>query len=429
MGPSEKAFSPAGIGAEKRAVRAAILRARSAWIASRGAAALARVLAPAAFYFSAAALADRIFFLDERLRLAGLAAVLGWALWRTWTRFLRPLAGLGRAGLAAEIAEASPALRLHIGPAADLTARGAGEPDVFGAAHIRQTAELLRLHSPVLPSTDLRKRLPAAALAAAALLLSAVFNPASLARVALPSAAEPLENSLRVSPGDAAAREGEPVTIEASWVNGSPGKPSLSMRRPGGDWQRREWTECAGAACRRAAEVGRGGLEYRLRFRGRRTRTYRLGFVPRPGFTALSCEFFPPPYSGLPSSSPGYCPASAELTRGGWIRLEAVPSYVPAGIALSGPGGGRIFFSALPGGKWELILRPSVPGPYEAAFSDKDGGRSRVGEIMSLDLKEDQAPSVGLPGAAGGYGGGSAALLYEAADDIGLAEIVVERRV
>lgn len=426
---SGKAAPPADIGAEKRAVRLALLRARLLWAASGGAAALARIFVPAAFYFSAAALADRIFFLDERLRLAGLAVCLGWGMWRFWSWFVRPLAGLSRARLAAGIAAASPALRLHIGPAADLAARGAGEPDAFGAAHLRQTTRLLSLNRPALPPSGLKERLPAVSLAAAALLLSAVFNPSSLARVSLPSAAGPLENSLRVSPGDAAVREGEPVTLEASWLDGSSGRPSLSLREMGGTWQRREWAECSGGSCRREAVVRPGGLDYRLEFRGRRTRVYRLDFLPRPGFSALSCEFFPPPYSGLPSSSPGYCPASAELVRGGWVRVEAVPSYVPAGIALSGPGGGRDFFSALPGGKWELTLRPSASGSYEAEFSDADGGRRRVGEIMRLDLREDSPPAARLPGAAGGQEGGSAALICEAADDIGLAEIVVERRV
>ncbi|KAF0153458.1 MAG: Uncharacterized protein FD189_2367, partial [Elusimicrobia bacterium] len=475
-----KTGTPADIGAGTRAVRSALLRARLLWAASRGAAALARVFIPAAFYFSAAALADRLFFLDERFRLTGLAACLGWALWRSYTWFLRPLAGLSRARLAAEIAAAAPALRLHIGPAADLVAGGEGEPDAFGAAHIRQTAELLSSNGPALPPAGLRERLPAAALAAAALLLSAAFNSASLARVSMPASAGPLENSLRVSPGDAQVREGEPVVLEAAWLNGSAGRPSLSLRERGGGWQRRDWSECSGGSCRRMAEVRPGGLDYRLEFRGRRTRAYRLDFLPRPGFTALSCEFFPPTYSGLPSSSPGYCPASAELIRGGWIRLEAVPSYAPAGIALSGPGGGRSFFSALAGGKWELVLRPSASGAYDAEFSeqrasgssgagryavlpDAGGGRLRVGEIMNLELREDAPPSVNLPeqrasgsssagryvarpGAAGtgrlspqsvpgalrpagGYEGGSVALLYEAADDIGLAEIAVERRV
>lgn len=424
-----EAGRPADTARGIKAVRAALLRARLEWAASRGAAAFARVFAPAALYLSAAALADRLFFLDERLRLAGLAACLGWALWRFYSWFFRPLAGLGRERLSAEISSASPALRLHIGPAADLAAAGDGAPDAFAAAHIRQTAELLSRERPALPPSGLRERLPAAGLAGAALLLSALLNGASLARVSMPAAAGPLEDSLRVSPGDASVREGETALIEASWLNGSPGRPVLSLRERGGEWRRREWSECGGGSCRGEAEVGRGGLDYRLEFRGRRTRAYRLDFLPRPGFTALSCEFFPPPYSGLPPSSPGYCPASAELVRGGWIRLEAVPSYAPAGIALSGPGGGRSFFSALPGGRWELALRPSASGTYDAEFSAADGGRLRVGEIMGLELKEDAPPAAALPGAAGGYRGGPVSLLYEAADDIGLASIVVERRV
>jgi hypothetical protein len=428
MDTKVKNGAPGGSEAEARAVRSALTRARLYWVLSRGAAALAAALVPAAVYLSAAALADRLFFLDERLRLAGLAVFLGLALFRLYAGFLRPLSSLDRARLSSEIGKASPELRLHIGPAADLTAPGAGDPGPFGAAHIKQTAGLLSANGAALPPSGLRERLPAAAAAAAALLLSAVFNPASLARVSLPAAAEPLENSLLVRPGDYSAREGEPVAVEASWLNGSPGKPVLSLRPPGGNWARREWSECGPGSCRREVEVRPGGLEYRLEFRGRRTRVYSLTFLPRPGFLSLECEFFPPAYSGLPPSAPGYCPVSAEMTRGGWIRMTAVPSYAPAAISLSGPGGGRNFFSSLPAGKWELALRPSSPGPYYAEFTDGDGARSRLGEVINLDLKEDAPPAAGLPGSAGGPDG-VVALLCEASDDLGVAEVVVERRV
>lgn len=429
MGTGRKSGLPAGAEADAAAVRSALSRARLEWAVSRGAAALVSALVPAAFYLSAAALADRLFFLDERLRLAGLAVFLGLALARLYSGFLRPLLSLSRAGLSAEIAAAAPGLRLHIGPAADLAAPGAGDPGPFGAAHLRQTAGLLSGRGAPLPPSGLKERLPAAALAAAALLLSAFFNAPSLSRVSLPAAAEPLEKSLLVRPGDAAAAEGEPVLVEAAWLNGSPGEPALALRLPGGGWARRDWETCGQGSCRRRVEVRPGGLEYRLEFRGRRTRAYRLDFVPRPSFSSLECEFFPPSYSGLPPSSPGYCPASAELTRGGWVRMEAVPSYAPAGISLAGPGGGRNFFSAMPGGRWEITLRPRESGGYEAEFSDSGGGRRRLGVIMTLAIKEDRPPAAGLHGSAGGQEGSAASLLYEISDDMGVAEAVVERRV
>ncbi|HNT98389.1 MAG TPA: hypothetical protein PKK31_09010, partial [Elusimicrobiales bacterium] len=414
-------------GAEEaaRAVRRALLKARLDWLLSRGAAALACAAVPVFFYLSAAALVDRVFFLDGRLRLSGLGLCLAWALFRLYADLLRPLAALDRARLAAEIASASPPLRLHIGPAADLAALGARRPGPFGAEHLRQTAALLAAHGFRLPPADRPLRGRAAA-AAAALLLSAAFVPASLRRVALPSADGPLELSLAVSPGDARVREGEIVTIRASWLDGSAGEPSLSVRE-GSGWRRREWSACAGGSCGREVRTGPSGLEYRMEFRGRRTRTYRLEHVPAPSFSSLTCEFFPPLYSGLPSSSPGYCPASASLKTGGRLRLEAVPSYEPAGIFLSGPGGVRSSFSRTPGGEWELELRPSAAGTYEAVFTEKDGRRSPLGVIISLELEADAAPVPALLGAAGGRGGASVALLYEVSDDLGVAEIRLVR--
>lgn len=420
----EKDF-PAGAEEAARAVRRGLLKARLDWLSSRGAAALAAAAPPVLFYLSGAALADRVFFLDGRLRLSGLGLCLAWALFRLYADLLRPLAALDRARLAAEIASASPPLRLHIGPAADLAARGARRPGPFGAEHLRQTAALLAAHGFRLPPAA-RFSSRRAAAAAAALLLSAAFVPSSLRRVALPSADGPLELSLAVSPGDARVREGESVTIRASWLDGSAGEPSLSVRE-GAGWRRREWSVCAGGSCGREVRTGPGGLEYRMEFRGRRTRTYRLEHVPRPSFSSLTCEFFPPPYSGLPSSAPDYCPASVSLKTGGRLRLEAVPSYEPAGIFLSGPGGVRVSFSRSPGGEWELELRPSAAGSYEAVFTEADGRRSPLGGIISLELEDDAAPVPTLLGAAGGRGGASAALLYEVSDDLGLAEVRIVR--
>lgn len=347
-----------------------------------------RVAAGAATALTAALVVDAAFALPVEARWAAWSAgllALGAAVVR---RLVAPWRALKPQELLRRAEEREPGLSAYLVSAWELK-RGVakGTSDALAAEHHaraeRRLAEVGQ-GPPLYPaalSVGARRALLGSA--AWSIVAGAWLWRASpgVERVLAPWREQPLEELVEVSPGDARVPWGAPVELGARWRDGRRERLELWLKTQTGSLGKVPWeNEDRGGFVARLPQLN-GAAEYQLRWRGQRTRRYRLDAVPRPQLVGARLRIYPP---GRQTGSfqeiglEGLGEVAA--LRGSWITASGKPNVPLSRAALS------VSFLFAP-----VTMRPAADGSMEAAFPLHEDGRLQF-DLVSQEGATDPSP-------------------------------------
>jgi hypothetical protein len=377
-------------------------RVRS-WRAERGRALLCegggRLLCAGLAAVTAAVWLDGLIFLPQALRwlawsAAAAAALAGGyrLLWRPWRENVPPV-------VLDEVAREFPGLVRHLRPAWELRQAREGHTSArLAQAHVEATEALIAglPRRPAFrwrPSPRLRLL---AALAAAAALSWPWSGRSSWERVLLPWRDLPLERFLAVRPGDAAWSLGSGAEISVRLLGGASGpRRAVETRlwlKTAGPWSAAPWErQSADGAFFTVASLTEP-LQYRVSWRGLRSRVYRL--LPR-SFPML--ESLQARAAGAAGPLPLIGAEPLRVRRGTWVGLSGRPnqplakallraSFLPAPVSLR----------CAPGGSCETGFPAQEDGSFHFELEALDGRRDPAPVVYSLRAVPDAPPSAQL---------------------------------
>lgn len=243
-------------------------------------------------WFGILALADRFGALPRAARLAAALAWLGAEAWIAYTRAWLPWRALTWDAVFDEAAAAWPETRALLSSAWGL--RGKAAPGTSEELRAEHAARADRLAAglpdrPLFRWTPSRAARRLAAAAAVALAANGLWGDgASWARVAAPWRDAALDLWVAVAPGDARLDWGAPASVLAA-PNAAgtaaglrAGALALETRGADGAWRALPWTRVDAAGAQWRLEALSAPLSYRVRWRDRLSRAYRLEPVPPP---------------------------------------------------------------------------------------------------------------------------------------------------
>lgn len=200
-------------------------------------------------------------------------------------------------------------------------------------------------------------------------------------RVLAPWLERPLEAQIRVTPGSARVPWGASVEIAAEWLDARRERPALWMRTGPGPLAEVPWeSEDRGRFGFRLPQLN-AAAEYQLRWRGQRTRRFRLEPVPRPQLVGARLRVYPPGRE-TGSFQVVLLEGAGEVAalRGSWIVAGGKPN-VPLGEASL-----RVSFLDAP-----VPMRRVGDGSWEAGFPLREDGRLQF-ELSSDEGIKDPSP-------------------------------------
>ncbi|MBI5240816.1 MAG: hypothetical protein HY926_10115 [Elusimicrobia bacterium] len=387
-----------------------------------------RLLCAGLAALSVALWCDELLLLPQPLRLAAALAGAAAALAGAWALCWRPWRGNAWPVVLDEAAREFPQLRLHLRPAWELREAREGHTSArLAQAHLADTEALIaglpdRPAFRWRPSPLLRR---AAVLAAAAVLTWPWLSRATWERVLRPWRDVPLERFLTVGPGDAAWSLGQGAELSVRLTDGKGGPRRIAETRlwlrTTGAWIEAPWERQSPERASFTVSSVTEPLQYRVSWKGLRSRVYRLQPESAPQLESLQARL-----SGQAAavSVTGAEPLAAR--RGTWVRLQGRPnqalaraelraSFLPAPLPLQCASGGcEVGFLAREDGSFQFLLE-SV-----------DGRRDPSPVVFSLRAVPDAPPSAQLlspvqPVQADSAG--SLPVAYAARDDSALTSV------
>lgn len=328
------------------------------------------------------------------LALGGLGAAAFVLLARPWLRW--------RWGpLLDAVAREFPELGDHLKPAWELS-QAPADPytsPILKAAQ-RERTERLLIDLPERPVFPWRPTLAAcgallAAVAAAATLPALGPSP-TWERVLRPWRDLPLEQVVRISPGNAVVDWGLSAVISAQWPAWA-GEDIREVRlwlKGAGGWRLARWDQAAGDTARFSAEELTEPLVYRLSWRDLGSRVYRITPIPVPRLEGLRATVH-----GAQPKVLALSPAEAlSVLRGNWVTVTGRPNgpLAKASLRLAPRAGGLSTEAGL--ASWNVgaalsALKPLPTGEFEAGFLVQEDAFFRF-ELESTDGRSDPEPAV-----------------------------------
>ncbi|MFI5347347.1 MAG: hypothetical protein ACHQ51_13315 [Elusimicrobiota bacterium] len=354
-------------------------------------------------FFGALALLDQCFSLSGGVRFAGLSC---WAAWQASVLYRRgwiPWRALTWDAVFDEAAAAWPETRpvlasawaLREGPAAP------GTSEELRAEHLARAGRLAAglPDRPLFSWSPSRRARRWAAAAAVALATNAAWGDrASWARVLTPWRDGVLERWISVAPGDAQPDWGGPAAVtarpnlEGASAGVRAGDLILEARGSGGAWRALPWTriDADGAEWKTAALSA--PLDYRVRWRDRLGRAYRLEPAPPPRWTRATA---------VVRESRGERrfvlgeDAAVRARRGDWVEIEAEAegALASAGIRLSG---GAAATMRRDGASWKGGFLASEDVLLSFDLVTGDGRRDPSPPVYSVSVAADEPPTAEL---------------------------------
>lgn len=395
--------------------------------------------AGAALWLGAAAMgAAALFGLSKEQRLVFAAAAALYLLYRFYGAFLRHLPSFGEGPFSSLVESRLPGLNRHLRAALDLAGGDAppGASPAFIRRHLEATAALLgRGKPPAFASfgaeaTLRRLAVLASGLAASGLLAWAA--PEAFYGLLHPFSSAPLESIMEIKPGDAAMLRGSAFRIEAAFRNGGRGEPELLLKAPGGGWAGVFMSSPGpGRFAYQVEELGED-LVYRFRCRGLESAVYRIKALEPPALKDIVFSVVPPAYTGLPASEQSYIPAEAEALKGSMVSVSGTGGreLASAELVFSGSGlrqpltlsKGRLGarFAVFEDAAYRLELKGEdgpAGGGREYLIKARTDGPPRITLLSPVFPELESAPQEEIKA------------VYDAEDDIGLAGIILERKV
>ncbi|MBI4802089.1 MAG: hypothetical protein HY796_06160 [Elusimicrobia bacterium] len=406
------------------------------------------------FWLGAAAMGAAVFFeLSREQRLVFAVSAGLYLVFRFYNSFIRSLPSFGLERFSGVVESRLPGLKRHLRAALDLSAGGCppGASSAFIERHLEVTAARLKLEKrPDFMSfgaVAAKKRLVVFASGLCAAGFFAWTAPEAFYGLLHPFSAAPLESIMEIRPGNAGLLRGSAFKIEAVFKNGGrsarPGAASLGgaelfLKNPGGGWAG-GFMQAAGPG-RFAYEVENlsEDLFYKFRYKGLESAAYRVNALDAPSLKDPVFSVLPPAYTGAPKTDYPYLPAETEALKGSLASVSGTcaQKLESAGVVFAGSGlkiplslsDGRLAarFAVFEDLSYQLELKTA--GGLSAG-----GGQNSGGRIHLIKAKEDEPPLITLLSPV--FPLLEAApqeelkAVYEAEDDIGLAELGLERKV
>ncbi|MBU2573658.1 MAG: hypothetical protein KKH28_06235 [Elusimicrobia bacterium] len=397
------------------------------------------------FWLGAAAMGAAVFFdlsREQRLVFAVLAGL--YLVFRFYNAFIRSLPSFGLERFSALVESRLPGLKRHLRAALDLSAGGCppGASRAFIERHLESTAALLSFEKRPdfisFGAAATKKRLVTFATGLCAAGVFAWAAPEAFYGLLHPLSAAPLESIMDIRPGNAGLLRGSAFKIEAAFKNGGQGGPELFLKSPGGGWAR-GFMPAAGPG-RFAYEVENlsEDLLYRFSYKGLESAAYRVKALDAPSLKDPVFSVSPPAYTGAAKTEYPYLPAETEALRGSLASVSGTCAQKLASAALVFAGSGLTQQLSLSDGRLgarfavfddvSYRLELKTEGGLSAGGGQDSGGRTHL-----IKVKEDEPPLITVLSPV--FPLLEAApqeeikAVYEAQDDIGLAEIGLERKV
>lgn len=406
-----------------------------------------------------AALLGAAFFFElsgEQKLLLEVSAGL-YLVFRFYLAFLRSLPSFGLERFSALVESRLPGLRRHLRAALDLSSGQppAGASPDFIARHLEITAALLgeerfpRTLSFGAAAGKKRMVTLAAGLCAAGFFAWAA--PEAVFGLLHPFYSAPLENIMEIRPGNAGLPRGGACRIEATFRNGGRpaafpglgsrsvnpaaggrGGPELFLKAPGGVWAG-VFMPAAGRGrfVYEVEELG-GDLSYRLRYKGLRSAAYSLKALDFPSLKDPVFSVSPPAYTGAPKAELPYLPSETEVLKGSLVAISGTSSGKTASAALVLAGSGLKLPFSFSAGRLTACFAVFEDTGYSLELR-AENGLSSPPRAHLIKTREDEPPRITVLSPA--FPLLEAApqeeinAVFEAGDDIGLAEIRLERKV
>lgn len=417
------------------------------------------------FWLAAALMGAALFFelsREQRLLFEVSAALyLGFRFYRAFLGAL-PSFGLGR--FAALVEGRLPGLNRHLRAALDLSA-GASPPGASGAfvaRHLEATADLLGLEArPAFLSfgaAATKKRLAAFASGLCAAGVFAWAAPGAASGLLHPFSAAPLESIMDIRPGNTGLFRGSACKIEAAWSGGTgwagkadPGllqaaggqqAPELFLKSPGAGWAGVPMAAAARGRFEYEVEELGEDLIYRLRYKGLESAAYRIKALDAPFLKEPVFSVSPPAYTGAPRTDLPYLPAETEVLKGSLVSISGTCALELAAAGLVFPASGLKKPFVLSGGRLTAGFPVFEDVSYRLELEAADGlsaqppgddGRAPGAQVRLIKAREDAPPEITVLSPVfpqlEAAPQEEIAGIYEAGDDLGLAEITLERKV
>lgn len=243
------------------------------------------------------------------------------------------------------------------------------------------------------------------------------------------------ELALEVEPGDASLERGAGVAIHATLAGRRlPGEATLSVRRPGGSWNRLPMEREEGASTasverfRRELPALEGEVEYRVRAGWAESRLYRLSVLEPLQALGYRLRYESPEYTGIPPRSEAALGGDIDALAGTRVTLEVTHRRPGAAGELGFDDGSTL--ALRPAGDGALAGAWSVTraGRYCVRLRDPGTGQAWQSDSFSVALTADLAPVVELrqpPPAIRMPPDMQVSLEIEALDDFGLTELAL----
>lgn len=353
--------------------------------------------------FGAAALLDRWASLPRPARLTAFAGWAAWLAWESARRLAGPWRALDDGAILAAGAREWPETRLTLASAWDLRDGPAspGTSEEMRAEHVARADRLAAglPHSPLFRWRPSRRARRLAAAAAALLAANAALGDrASWARVLAPWSDASLESLVAVTPGDARPDWSAPAFVRAAPTDEGaaagvrPASILLETRTAGGTWRALPWSNADAAAAEWRTAALSAPLDYRVRWRDRASRAYRLEPVAPPRWTRVEAvvrEARGPRRFTLGED------AAIQARRGDWVEISGEPDapLSEAGLRVSGRAASAM---RRDGSSWKGGFLAQEDGALSFELVSRDGRRDPSPPSYPLTVAADAPPAAEL---------------------------------
>ncbi|MBI4347163.1 MAG: DUF4175 family protein [Elusimicrobia bacterium] len=347
-----------------------------------------RVLAAAAAAVAGVLVLDALIVLPLEARWAVWVLGVGALAWAAYRRLLAPWRELRPQTLLRRAEERSPELAAYLVSAWELKGGAApGTSQDLAAEHrsradrlLAETRELPPLYPARLSDPGRRAVLWAAAWSVAAGAWLWRASP-GLERVLAPWREVALDELVAVSPGDARPPWGSTLELVAEWRDRRRDRLELWLKTGPSALGRVPWdSEDRGRFLLRIPQLN-APAEYQVRWRGQRSKRYRLEPVPRPQLVGARLRVYPPgrqtgSFQEIALEGAG----EVSALRGSWLVAMGKPNLPLSRAAL------KVSFLFTP-----VEMRAAADGAWEAGFPLHEDGRLQF-DLVSQEGATDPSP-------------------------------------